>query len=306
MQSQRLDVSVCAWHTSAWLFRAADMDAPTTTTPTASPERTVVAGQARRVFDLPEIWRYRDLLYFLTRRQVLSRYKQTFLGIAWAVLQPVLTMVVFSIVLGRLARVGSEGIPYPVFAYLGILPWQYFSGSVQRSTTSLATNAHLITKVYFPRVLLPVSASLSALVDFAVALVVLLVLMAWYGMAPSVSILLVIPLVLLAGAIATGIGLGLGALNVRYRDVSHAMPLVLQLWMFLTPVVYPVGLVPDRWRWLLGLNPATGIVESTRAAVLGRPLDLVTLGTSIAVGIALTVVGAWLFRRTERTFADLV
>jgi lipopolysaccharide transport system permease protein len=279
---------------------------PTASPARPAPERTVVAGRPRPVFDLREILRHRDLLYFLTRRQVLSRYKQAVLGVLWAVIQPVVTMIVFSIVLGGMAGVPSEGVPYPVFAYLGILPWQLFAAGIGRSTSSIAANANLITKVYFPRVLLPVSGSLASLADFAIAFLVLIALMLGHGMLPSPATLLLVPLLAVTLLIATGIGMGLGAINVRYRDVGHAVPFLLQAWMLLTPVVYPLELVPERWRLVMALNPASGPVQATRDLVLGRAVDLGPLGVSLAVGLALTALGAAVFRRTERTFADLV
>lgn len=266
----------------------------------------VEAGSPRRILDLAELVRYRDLLHFLVRRQVFSRYKQTALGVLWAIIQPVGTMVVFSVVLGGMVGVSSEGVPYPVFAYLGILPWQYFVGSISRTTGSFVANAPLIGQVYFPRVLLPLSASLAALVDFAVAFVVLLVIMACYGMLPALSTLLLIPLLLAMLVISVGIGMGLGALNVRYRDIGHALPFLFQMWMFLTPVVYPLELVPAGWKWLMALNPASGLVQAMRHAVLGRPLDWGSLAISLAMGLVLFFLGVRIYRRTERTFADLV
>jgi lipopolysaccharide transport system permease protein len=215
-------------------------------------------------------------------------------------------MVVFSVVLGRLVGVSSEGIPYPVFAYLGILPWAFFAEGIGRGTTSLVNSANLITEVYFPRVLIPLSATLAALVDWAIAFVVLLGLMAGYGMVPSIGTLLLVPLMLLMAIIATGIGLGLAAINVRWRDVGHAIPFLLQVWMFLTPIVYPLSYVPERWRFVYALNPASGLVQAMRDAVLGRAIDLQTLGLSVAVGLVLAALGAWLFAREERRFADLV
>lgn len=266
----------------------------------------VEAGSPRRILDLAELVRYRDLLHFLVRRQVLSRYKQTVLGLLWAIIQPVGTMIVFSVVLGGMVGVSSEGVPYPVFAYLGILPWQYFVGSISRTTGSFVANAPLIGQVYFPRVLLPLSASLAALVDFAVAFVVLLVIMACYGMLPALSTLLLVPLLLAMLIISVGIGMGLGALNVRYRDIGHALPFLFQMWMFLTPVVYPLELVPAGWKWLMALNPASGLVQAMRHAVLGRPLDGGSLAISLAMGLVLFFLGIRIYRRTERTFADLV
>jgi lipopolysaccharide transport system permease protein len=264
------------------------------------------AARSSAASDLRELWQYRDLLYFLTRRDVAVRYKQTVLGCLWAILQPLSTMVVFAVFLGALAGVPSDGIPYPVFAYLGLLPWTYTAGAIARSGASMVANAHVLTRVYFPRLLVPISATLAALVDFAIAFAVLGGLMAWYGLRPAWSAVLVVPLVLIAACCAAGVGTWLAALNARYRDVQHAMPFFLQLWMFATPVVYPASLVPEPWRNLLALNPLAGVVEGVRAAVLGRPLDWTALAISTASAAALGWVGVAQFRRMERTLADTI
>jgi len=271
-----------------------------------APWVVIDAARARNPLDPVEIWRYRDLLYFLTWRDITVRYRQTLLGVSWAVLQPTLTMIVFAVFLGRLAGVPSDGIPYPVFSYLGLLPWMYFAGAVTRSSASLVGNAPLVTRVYFPRVLVPLSATLSALVDFLVAFIVLVGLMVWYRCPPAWTALLLVPLVLVTAGAAAGVGMWLAALNVRYRDVQHAIPFLLQLWMFATPVVYPASLVPERWRALLALNPMAGLIEAYRAAVLGRAVDGGTLGISIVCALLLVAVGVWQFRRTERMLADVV
>lgn len=255
---------------------------------------------------LEEMWHYRDLLYFLTWREISLRYKQTLLGVLWAVIQPVMTMVVFTVFLGRLAKVPSDGIPYPVFTYLGLLPWLYFSNAVSRSAASLVNNSHVLSKVYFPRLLIPLSATLSALVDFAISFVVLVALMLWYGIVPAASTLYLIPLSVITALAALGVGMGLSALNVRYRDVTHALPFLIQVWMYATPVVYPTSLVPEKWRAIFALNPLTGIIDAYRSAALGRPLDWRTLGVSSAVVLVLLFLGARSFNRMEREFADIV
>jgi lipopolysaccharide transport system permease protein len=262
--------------------------------------------RGHRAADLRELWHYRDLLYFLTWRDISVRYKQTALGFLWAILQPFLSMVVFTVFLGRLAGVPSEGVPYPVFSYLGLLPWMYFAGAVTRSGGSVVGSASLLTRVYFPRVLVPLSATLSALVDFAISALVLGGLMAWYGLVPAATVVFLVPLAALTAIVATGIGMWLAALNVRYRDVQYAVPFLMQLWMFATPVVYPASLVPAAWRPLYALNPMTGIIEAYRAAALGLPCDWAGLGLSTLSGVGLAAIGAWTFRRTERTFADVV
>jgi len=261
---------------------------------------------SRPLVEVRELWHYRDLLYFLTWRDISVRYKQTVLGFLWAILQPFLTMVVFAIFLGRLAGMPSDGVPYPVFSYLGLLPWTYFSGAVTRAGTSVVGNAHLLTRVYFPRVLVPLSATLSALVDFAIASLVLGGLMAWYGIVPARTAVLLLPLAALTALAATGIGMWLAALNVRYRDVQYAIPFLMQLWMFATPVVYPPGLVPPRRQPLFALNPMTGIIDAYRAAVLGTALDWPSLGISTLSATVLAALGAWQFHRMEQSFADQV
>lgn len=261
-------------------------------------------GAAR--LDLREIWHYRDLLYFLTWREVSIRYKQTVLGALWAILQPLATMLVFTIFLGRLARVPSDGVPYPVFSYLGLLPWTYFASAITRSSTSLVSNQNLLSKVYFPRILIPASGTLSALVDFLVAFAVLVVLMFAYGLPPAASSILILPLTILTAVTALGMGMFLAALNVRYRDVQHAAPFMIQLWMFATPVVYPASLVPERWRLVFALNPLTGIIEAYRAAALGRALDWSALALSTGVALALFALGLRQFQRLQRDFADII
>jgi lipopolysaccharide transport system permease protein len=260
----------------------------------------------RPLVEVRELWHYRDLLYFLTWRDISVRYKQTVLGFLWAILQPFLTMLVFAIFLGRLAGMPSDGVPYPVFSYLGLLPWTYFSGAVTRAGTSVVGNAHLLTRVYFPRVLVPLSATLSALVDFAIASLVLGGLMAWYGIVPARTTVLLLPLAALTALAATGIGMWLAALNVRYRDVQYAIPFLMQLWMFATPVVYPTSLVPAGWQPLFALNPMTGIIGAYRAAVLGTALDWPSLGISTLSAAVLAALGAWQFHRMEQSFADQV
>ncbi len=256
---------------------------------------------------LRDLWEYRELLYFLVWRDVKVRYKQTALGAAWAVLQPVMTMLVFSVFFGRLAKVPSDGIPYPVFAFTALLPWQLFAYALSESGNSLVSNQNLITKVYFPRLVIPIAAVLAGLVDFAIAFVVLLGLMLYYGIIPTRAVVLLPLFLLLAVATALSVGLWLSALNVKYRDVRYTLPFLMQFWLFATPVAYPASLVPERWRALYGLNPMAGVVEGFRWALLGTshaPGPL--LWVSVAVVIALLVGGLQYFRQTERTFADIV
>ncbi len=257
--------------------------------------------------NLREVWAYRELLYLLIWRDVKVRYKQTVLGAAWAILQPVMTMLVFSVFFGRLAKMPSDGIPYPVFAFTALLPWQLFAYALGESSNSLVGSQNLITKVYFPRLVIPLAAVLAGVVDFGISFVVLLGLMRYYAIAPTTSVVFLPLFVLLAITTALAVGLWLSSLNVRYRDVRYTIPFLTQLWLFATPVAYPSSLVPEQWRALLGLNPVAGVVEGFRWALLGKaegpgPLLLV----SIAVVVALLIGGLAYFRQTERTFADLV
>ena len=257
--------------------------------------------------NLRDVWEYRELLYFLVWRDVKVRYKQTVLGAAWAILQPVMTMLVFSVFFGRLAKVPSDGIPYPVFAFTALLPWQLFAYALSESSNSLVSNQNLITKVYFPRLVIPIAAVLAGLVDFAIAFVVLLGLMLYYGIVPTAAVALLPLFMLLAVTTALAIGLWLSALNVKFRDVRYTIPFLTQFWMFATPVAYPSSLVPEPWRALYGLNPMAGVVEGFRWALLGKaqgPGPL--LAVSVAAVVVLLVGGLMYFRRTESTFADVV
>lgn len=270
------------------------------------PVTVIEPGRASLASEWRELTQYRDLLYFLVRRHISVRYKQTLLGVSWAVIQPFMTMVVFSIFLGRFAGVPSDDVPYPVFCYLGLLPWTYFSGAVSRASQSLVGNANLLGKVYFPRILIPLSAVVSAFVDFAVASVVLVGLMAWYGIWPAASSVWILPLSLLTALNAFGVGAWLAAMNVRFRDVQYLVPFVLQLWMFATPVVYPNSIVPEAYRFVLSFNPLVGNIAAYRSAVLGRPLDFGSLAISLLMACVFVVLGIWQFRRMDRRFADIV
>lgn len=257
--------------------------------------------------NLRELWRYRELVFFLSWRDIKVRYKQTALGVAWAVLQPVFTMIVFSLFFGRLAGIPSGGAPYPVFAFCALLPWQLFAFSLTESSNSLVANQRLITKVYFPRLVIPISAVVASLVDFVIAFVVLVLLLAYYRIAPTTAIWTLPLFVLLAISLALGMGLWLSALNVRYRDVRYTLPFLTQVWLIATPIAYPSSLVPERWRPLYGMNPMAGVVEGFRWALLDtgeRPGPI--LGVSTVVTILILVTGLHYFRRMERTFADTV
>lgn len=283
--------------------------APAGTTPlgpgTDGPSVVIEPSGGRPPLRLGEVWEYRELLYFLVWREVKVRYKQTVLGVAWAVLQPVLTMVVFSLFFGHLAGMPSDGVPYPVFAYVALLPWQLFAGSLTGVTSSLVGSQGLISKVYFPRLLVPLSATLSSLVDFGVAFGVLVLLMLYYGLVPGLAVLALPSLVLLAVGTALGVGLWLSVLNVRYRDVRYVLPFLSQLWLFLTPVAYPSSLVPEPWRVLYALNPMVGVVDGFRWSLLGRGALGGSTVVSVGVVIVLLAAGVRHFQRAQATIVDL-
>ncbi|ACZ43687.1 ABC-2 type transporter [Thermobaculum terrenum ATCC BAA-798] len=259
------------------------------------------------LIDLREMWNYRELIYFLTWREVKVRYKQTAIGAAWAVLQPLAMMIVFLLFFNKLAKVDSGNVPYPVFAYAGLMPWQLFSRAITSAASSLVNDRRLITKVYFPRIIVPSATVLAGMVDFAVSTGLLVVLMVIYGVTPGTSLLLV-PLVLVLMLVtALGVGFWLSALNAEYRDVAYTMPFLNQFWLFITPVVYPTSLVPEQWRLLYGLNPMAGVVEGFRWAVTGvGPLPWQLMAMSAVVGGAIFLSGMAWFRRCERTFVDVI
>lgn len=275
--------------------------------PTA-PEITIIEPRKGWAsIDSREIWNYRELLYFLTKRDIKVRYKQTVLGGLWAVIQPAFTMLVFTLFFGRLAKMPSDGIPYPIFVYAGLLPWTYFANAVSASGNSLVGSANLITKVYFPRLIVPASAALAGLLDFFIALFVLAALMAYYRFIPGAAILLFPVLVALTFLCAVGVGLWLSALNVQYRDIRYALPFLIQIWMFVSPVIYPVSLVKERYQWLLAINPMGGVIHAYRASLLGhQSVDWQLLGLSTLIILALFLGGLGYFKRMERTFADIV
>ncbi len=287
----------------------------------AEPERTLAALpvtviRPRRGWlgsGLGDVWAYRELLGFLVWRDVKVRYKQTVLGVLWAILQPFLTMVVFAVFFHRFAGIGPEGgkVPYALWSYAGLLPWMYFAQALVRSSNSLVAGRSLVTRVYFPRLVMPMAGVLSALVDFAVASTVYAGMLVWYGVKPGIELLYLPALVAFAAAAALAVGLWLSALNVRYRDVRHTIPFLIQLWLFLSPVVYPASRVPPQWRVYYGLNPMAGVVEGFRWCLLGKGAPPDTLSTdmfwvSVGVTAVVLVTGALYFRRSERTFADVV
>ncbi|HVP81202.1 MAG TPA: ABC transporter permease [Thermodesulfobacteriota bacterium] len=276
----------------------------------AEPLPKIVIKPSRGLFNLrlTELWQYRELLYFLAWRDIKVRYKQTVVGAAWAIIQPFFTMIVFTLFFGNLAKMPSEGVPYPIFSYAGLLPWTFFAQAMNQSSDSLVANANLITKVYFPRLVIPLSAGLAPLVDFCIAFIVLIGMMFYYQIFPTGTLIWLPVFLLLAFATSLGVGLWLSALNVQYRDVRYTIPFLTQLWLFATPVIYPSGaVVHGPWRIILGLNPMTGVVEGFRWALLGIGTAPGTMiYTSMGVSLLLVFTGLMYFNRMEKTFADIV
>jgi lipopolysaccharide transport system permease protein len=271
---------------------------------------TVVIESNQRVLSLglKSLWKYRELLYFLAWRDLKARYAQTAIGLAWAVLQPLVMMVVYTLVFGRLANMPSDGLPYPLFAYAALVPWSYLAKSLDRSGFSVVAESNLITKVYFPRIVVPLSATFGGLLDLAIAFGLLLVLMAWFGIAPTWRVLSVPVFILLTVGTSLAVSLWLSALYVRYRDVGAAVPLITQLWMFASPVIYPSSLIPDKWRTLYELaNPMVGVIDGFRWALLGtHPPDIGMLVGNVATILAVLLCAITYFNRVERTFADVI
>ena len=254
-----------------------------------------------------EIWNYSELLYFLTKRDIKVRYKQTLLGGLWAIIQPLFIMIVFTLFFGKLAKMPSDGVPYPIFVYAGLLPWTYFANALTASGNSLVGSANLITKIYFPRIIIPASASLSGLLDFFIALIVLGLLMVYYQFIPGPEILLFPFLVSLTFLCAVGVGLWLSALNVEYRDIRYAIPFLVQIWLFVSPVIYPVSLVGEKYQWLLALNPMGGLIDAYRSSLLGhRPIDWTLLMISTVIIFGILISGLYYFKRMEKSFADVI
>ena len=253
-----------------------------------------------------QVWSYRELLYFLMWRDVKVRYKQTVLGAAWAIIQPLFTMLIFTLFFGRLAGVPSDNVPYPVFVYAGLLIWTFFSNALTNSGNSLVGNQNLLTKVYFPRIIIPGATVGAGLVDLAISFLVLIGLMIYYDVGLTWGILLVPVILIFTTILALGVGMWTSALNVKYRDIRFALPFAIQLWMFLSPIIYPSTFVPAKWRWLLTLNPLTGLIDGFRAALFAQRINWATLAISIAITLAILVYAAYVFRRMERSFADIV
>jgi lipopolysaccharide transport system permease protein len=270
---------------------------------------SVVIEQRKGLFhlDLRAAWQYRELLYFLAWREIKVRYKQTAIGAAWAILQPLLTMAIFTVIFGKFAKIPSDGVPYPLFAYTALLPWVYFAQALGRSGVSLVGDAHLIKKVYFPRLIIPLASAVTPLVDFCLAFSVLFGMMLWFGVAPGWEVLALPLFLFLALATALSVSLWLAPLNVRYRDIRHALPFLVQIWMYASPVAYPVSIVPEKWRLLYSMNPLVGIIEGFRWALLGKESpDFTAMIASTVVVLAILFGGIVYFNRMERTFADVI
>jgi len=259
-----------------------------------------------RALNFKELWAYRELLMVLAQRDIKVRYKQTVLGVAWAVIQPLATMLLFSLVFGRLAKIPSDGLPYPIFVYAGLLPWTFFANAISTSGNSLVGQQHLISKVYFPRLIIPLSSIGTGLIDFAISALILLALMFYYGIGWSLNLLAVPFLVVVVIFIALGVGTLLSALTVSYRDFRFVIPFMVQFWMWATPVVYPASLFPEKWQWVLFLNPMAGLIEGFRSAFLNRPFDLTGLAISLSVAMVVFMLGIFYFEKMERRFADII
>ena len=276
--------------------------------PVLSTEPRVIDAKTRwGLVDLRDLWYYRDLLYFLIWRDIKVRYAQSVLGVGWAVIQPVFLMIVFTLVFGRLARLDSDGAPYAIFSYVALVPWTYFSNALTDSTTSLVQNSALITKVYFPRIILPLSSILSKLIDFTIALGLVIGLLVWYKTVPNVGVAVIPLLVLLMILTAAGLGIWMASLAIQYRDIKYALTFIIQMLMFASPVVYPLNMVPERYQILYSLNPMVGVIEGFRSAFLAtNPMPWNLIGIGFCVAIALLVAGTFYFRRNEESFADVV
>jgi len=270
------------------------------------PLRVIEPGRSRFAPSLRDLWVYRELLFLLAWRDVKVRYKQTVFGVAWVILQPLITTLIFTIFLGKIARISSDDIPYPLFAYIGLLAWTFFSSAVTNTGGSLVSSANLITKVYFPRMIIPGAAIGARFIDLAIGFVMLAGMMFYYGVAPTWHLLFLPLPVALLSLLSFAIGMWMSALNVKYRDVGAILPTLIQLWMYVSPVVYPLSLVPRRWQWVYFLNPLTGILKAFRSAVLGQSLDLWSLAASGAITLGLLTYSAFVFRRMEKHFADIV
>lgn len=288
------------------ILSQADLDKVISLKQSRKPVTIIEPARGWMPVDFRELWEHRDLLYFFTWRDIKVRYKQTILGFAWAIIQPLTAMLIFTLFFGSLANIPSDGIPYPIFAYAALLPWTLFSESIIRSTNSVVMNANILKKVYFPRIALPVSSVLSPLLDFAIAFTILVLMMAYYNIVPTLNIVWLPLFILLTVITSLGIGLWLSALNSRYRDFQYVVPFIIQIWMFASPVVYPASMVPSSYQFLYSLNPMTGVIEGFRWTLLGTGSPNFIIYVSAAISVIIMVTGAFFFRRMEKTFADEV
>lgn len=286
---------------------APDESLPVSTT--YLPEKPLVIIEPKRSgagLGLGDVWVYRELLFFLAWRDLKVRYKQTVLGVLWVLLQPLVMTIIFTVFLGILIRIPTGGHPYALLVYTGLLPWTFFSTAVQQSGTSIVSNAHLITKVYFPRLIIPGAAVTARLVDFGISFIILAGLMIYYRAALTINAAMLPALIVLVALLALGFGMLVSALNVKYRDIGVMLPVLLQLWMFVSPVIYPMGLVPEKWRFVYSLNPMVGIIAGFRSAILGGPFNWLALSVSAGFAVALLIYSTYLFRRVEGEFADII
>ncbi|MCJ2094632.1 MULTISPECIES: ABC transporter permease [unclassified Methylobacterium] len=275
--------------------------------PTAMPVTEIVPDHKLVAFDAASVWQYRGLLWVLILRDLKVLYRQTALGACWAIAQPLFTVAIFTVIFGHFAKIPTDGAPYALFAGSAIILWTYFAESVRRSATGLVTEAELIRKIYFPRLVIPLATVVSPMVDFAIALGVMLVLMLWYGVVPSWHIVFAIPTLAVTAMLALGVSLWLGPVNVRFRDVKHTLPFLIQIWMYASPIVYAASIVPDSVRWVYALNPMVGLIEAFRFAILGGTgPDVFALAVSVTVASLLLVTGLIFFQRMERSFADII
>lgn len=274
--------------------------------PPRKPLSIIESDEGWSSINFRELWQYRDLLYILTMRDIKVRYKQTFFGATWVIIQPLLTVSVFSLFFGKLAGMPSDGIPYPLFALAGLLPWSFFSSAVIKSANSLVANSSLITKVYFPRVIVPLSAVIAGLMDLLVASVFLLAMMIYFKSGVSLNLLMLPILILVMTLLAVSLGLWLAGLNVKYRDAGQALPFLIQLGFFASPIIYPVSLLPEKWRWVMAINPVTGLIEGFRASLFGTPFDWLSLILAAVVSLGLLAYATYAFKQMEDEFADVM
>jgi lipopolysaccharide transport system permease protein len=257
-------------------------------------------------FEWREFWRFRELFFMMVWRDVKVRYKQTYLGASWAIFQPFVSMIVFSVFFGALVKVPSDNIPYPIFVYAGLLPWTFFSNGLNRASMSLLNEVNMISKIYFPRLILPISSFGAGVIDLAISCLLMGGMMIYYNVSIRFSILICPPLIVISFIAALGIGCLLAALTVAFRDIKYISPFLIQIWMYITPVIYPVSVVPQKWRWVLNLNPMTGVIDGCRSAIFGKPINWDSIGLSLIISFAFMAIGLLYFKKSEQQFADII